>query len=247
MTDTTSPGPGQGLDLNVLALSRVLDRTGRRVARVEALLDDLGADVITLAARDRGTPAPARPTPAGPAPAGPGQVADGGTVAGPADSAADGPQVRSWLLATDPDQARADLSDLIGWLYRVYLRYDGAGLCSCWLWHPDVVEELWWLRQAHADAYDPEVGSWLRVADWHERHRPGVVKRVAAVVKRCELSLHAQDAELDRAADAAPLAVHTDQIATAWTTDPAHPVPLPSAVQLDEADRADRAQNRARR
>ncbi len=238
MTDTTTSGPsGQGPDLNVLALSRVLDRTARRVARVETLLDELAADVITLAARDRGTTGPA----------GPGQAADGGTAAGPAADPQDGPQVRSWLLATDPDQARADLSDLIGWLYRVYLRYDDAALCSCWLWHPDVVEELWWLRQAHADAYDPEVGTWLRVADWHERHRPGVVKRLGAVVRRCELSLHADGAELDRAADAAPLAVHTDQIATAWTTDPARPVPLPSAVQLDEADRAVRAQNRSRR
>lgn len=247
MTDTTTPGsgqgpdlttgPGRGPDLNVLALSRVLDRTARRVARVEALLDELAADVITLAARGRGAPAPP----------GPDQAADAGTGAGPAEGPAVGPQVRSWLLATDPDQARVDLSDLIGWLYRVYLRYDDAGLGSCWLWHPDVVEELWWLRQAHADAYDPEVGSWLRVADWHERHRPGVVKRLAATVKRCELSLHAQGAELDRAADAAPLAVHTDQIATAWTTDPARPVPLPSRVQLDEADRAVRAQNRARR
>lgn len=242
MTDTTPSGPGQGPgpvsgqgpDLNVLALSRVVDRTGRRVQRVEALLDDLAADVITLAARDRGVPAAV----------GPEQAAEGGTATG---SAEDGPQVRSWLLGTDPDQARADLSDLIGWLYRVYLRYDDAGLCSCWLWHPDMVEELWWLRRAHADAYDPEAGSWLRVADWHERHRPGVVKRVGPVVRRCELSLHAQGAELDRAADAAPLAVHTDQIATAWTTDPARPVPLPSTVQLDEADRAVRAQNRVRR
>ncbi len=237
MTDTTPSGPGPGPDLNVLALSRVLDRTGRRVARVEALLDELAADVITLAARDRGTPAPA----------GPPHAADARTGAEPTAGPEDGPLVRSWLLGTDPDQARADLSDLIGWLYRVYLRYDGAGLCSCWLWHPDVVEELWWLRQAHADAYDPEVGSWLRVADWHERHRPGVVKRLGPVVRRCELSLHAEGGELDRAADAAPLAVHTDQIATAWTTDPARPVPLPSRVQLDEADRVTRAQNRARR
>lgn len=234
MTDTTPSGPGQGPDLNVLALSRVLDRTGRRVQRVEALLDDLAADVITLAARDRGVPAAV----------GAEQAAEGGTAT---EAAEDGPQVRSWLLGTDPDQARADLSDLIGWLYRVYLRYDDAGLCSCWLWHPDMVEELWWLRRAHADAYDPEGGSWLRVADWHERHRPGVVKRLGPVVRRCELSLHAEGAELDRAADAAPLAVHTDQIATAWTTDPARPVPLPSTAQLDEADRAVRAQNRARR
>ncbi len=29
-------------------------------------------------------------------------------------------------------------------------------LSSCWLWHPEVIEELWWLRVAHADAYDPE-------------------------------------------------------------------------------------------
>jgi hypothetical protein len=30
-----------------------------------------------------------------------------------------------------------------------------------------------WLRHAHADAYHPTTDTWQRVADWHERHRPG--------------------------------------------------------------------------
>ncbi len=246
MTDTTTPDPEHrsdphrsnptGSDLDVLAVVRVVDRTARRMTRAEQLIDDLAADVVTLASRDRG-----------PAPGAQDRAADGMPAASPAGGSGDDPEIRSWLLSTDPDQARADLSDLIEWLHRVYLRYDGAGLCSCWLWHPDVIEELWWLRQAHADAYDADVGSWLRVADWHERHRPGVVKRIGAVVRRCELSLHAAGAELDHPAAAAPLAVHTDQIATAWTTQPGRPVPLPNAVQLDEAERAARAAHRARR
>ena len=81
----------------------------------------------------------------------------------------------------------------------VYLRYRDADCPSCWLWHPEVVEELWWLRQAHADAYHPETGSWLRVGDWHDRQRPGVVRRLVRAVGSCELALHLTDPTAPRA------------------------------------------------
>ena len=90
-------------------------------------------------------------------------------------AAGDGPApVRSWLAVDDPDQAVKDLGDLVEWVDRFYVRFSRAQLSSCWMWHPDVVEELWCLRGAHAEAFHPETGSWLRVGDWLDRQRPGV-------------------------------------------------------------------------
>jgi hypothetical protein len=127
----------------------------------------------------------------------------------------------------------------------VYLRYRDALVPSCWLWHPEVVEELWWLRQAHADAYHPETGSWLRAGDWHERQRPGVVRRITRAVGSCELALHLTDpthpGRLTGASDyitppaPAPLTSAVAQIAATWTA--ARATPEPDAVQLAESDR----------
>ncbi len=151
--------------------------------------------------------------------------------------------VRSWLLADDPARAVADLAELIGWTRRIYLRYPDAALSACWLWHPDVIEELWWLRHAHADAYHPTTGTWQRVADWHERHRPGVTKRVLAAVGTCELALH-RDGPPARPALAPPLAAHAASLAAAWATDPLAPRPEPTDAQLDQADAYTRQQLR---
>ena len=155
----------------VIALARAVDRAVRRVEALDTVVAQLAADVTVLA-RALDT----RTHPQGGAP-----------------GAGDGPGVRSWLLADDPDQAVADLADLAVWMDAVYLRYRDATVPSCWLWHPEVVEELWWLRCAHADAYHPETGSWLRVGDWHERQRPGVVRRIIRAVGSCELALHVTD------------------------------------------------------
>ncbi len=152
--------------------------------------------------------------------------------------------VRSWLLAQDPEQAVADLADLIGWTRRVYLRFPDAVLSACWLWHPQVIEELWWLRRAHAEAFDPQAGTWLRVGDWHDRQRPGVAKRVRAAIGTCELSLHRTGTAHARPAAPAPLANHAEQIAHAWTTDPLAPRPEPTDEQLHEADIHTRQQHR---
>jgi len=149
--------------------------------------------------------------------------------------------VRAWLLAEDPDQARTDLTDLVEWLHRVYLRYPDATLPSCWLWHPTVVEELWWLRNAHTDAYTDTDASWTRAGDWHDRQRPGVVKRLRGEVGGCELALHTAGAEHAHPPTAAPLADATAQIAAAWTADGRYqPPPEPTPAQLAEADLHDR-------
>ena len=72
----------------------------------------------------------------------------------------------------------------------VYLRYPDAALPACWLWHPRRRRGAVVAAHAHADAYHPTTGSWQRVGDWHDRHRPGVAKRVLAAVGTCELALH---------------------------------------------------------
>lgn len=167
-------------------------------------------------------------------------------------AAPDPPAARSWLLADEPEQAVLDLVELGGWVSAVYLRYPDAALSSCWLWHPHVIEELWWLRNAHADAYHPETGSWLRVGDWHDRQRPGVAQRVRAALSKCDLSRHA--ARDGRPADvppplAAPLTGVAVLIAETWTAvgcDPRPGGPEPTAAQLVEAEAYQRRQYRSR-
>src|SRR3954452_16607979 len=137
----------------VRSLGRVVARALRRMERVDARVSELTQVITDLAVKL----APAEHPPDAP----------------PDGDRATAPGVRSWLLADDPAQADADLVDLADWLWRVYLWWPDASLSSCWLWHPEVIEELWALRVAHADAYDPELGSSMRVTDWLERHRPG--------------------------------------------------------------------------
>jgi hypothetical protein len=104
--------------------------------------------------------------------------------------------VPSWLtLPRDLHSARAVLSDLTGWLRDVYLRYADAtrDFPECWLWHPEIVEELVWLMYAWLAAYrdDRDDGGSVRaVADWHDRLRPGVVRRIHSYAKTCSLENH---------------------------------------------------------
>ena len=69
----------------------------------------------------------------------------------------------------------------------MFLRYpDGvAVLPECWLWHPDVVEELLWLMHAWRAAYEGRGASVQLAGDWHDRQRPGVVRRVRTAVGSC--------------------------------------------------------------
>jgi hypothetical protein len=146
----------------------------------------------------------------------------------------------SWMLVSDPEAALAALADLIEWLDQVYLQYD-TSLPSCWLWHPPVVEELLWLRASHATAYTGKRPSPLAAGDWHERQRPGVVKRIKDVVGGCELSQHRDGAP--RAAGRAlpaPLVGAAPWIVEAWCRDPAERgFPAPTELQLREAQTSD--------
>lgn len=148
---------------------------------------------------------------------------------------------RSWLLADDPAAAAADLDDLAGWLAAVYVHFPDAVLPSCWPWHPAAVEELWWLRNAHHDAYSGPGASWQRVADWHDRHRPGVGRRLRSAIGGCELAEHAAGAGHDRPAAAVPSADAAQAVAAAWTATRGRPEP--TRDQLDRAAQHDRAQH----
>ena len=192
------------------ALARAVERNSRRVTDLDRLLRQLAGDLAEVAA----------------------------AVLAPEGDDTTG--VRSWLIADDPEQAVTDLAALIGWTHRVYLRFPDAALSACWLWHPDVIEELWWLRNAHADAFHPRNGSWQRVGEWHERQRPGVARRVRAATGTCELALH----RCGEPAPAPPLAEHAELLAIAWAIDPIAPRPEPTDTQLDQAEHYTRQQHR---
>lgn len=241
----TSPPPNEplqpsSLEATVQALTRVLDRTLRRVEQLDARMVALVAANADLARTLAPTATP--PTDQ--------TDATKSDADGPA-----GPGVRSWLLADNPAQAAADLDDLCSWVWRIYLWWPDATLSSCWLWHPEVIEELWWLRVAHAGAYDPKTGSSLRVADWHERHRPGVARRIRGVLVKCDLNRHV--ALNNRPVEIVPpgppaLVVHAGQVAAVWSAGAGQDVirsagPEPTSEQLAQADAYQQALYRSRR
>ncbi len=172
-----APTPGAavaGLAREVEALRRRLDQLSRCQHRVDQLADLLARHAEAVAAT---TSAPATPEPP------------------------------SWLdLPTDPGRpaesssaARAAedlLTTLAGWVGGIYLRYPDAAqtLPECWLWHPEVVEELLWLHTAWLAAYRPGAAS-TAVGDWHDRQRPGVARRIRDYAGICSLEQHQPGAE----------------------------------------------------
>lgn len=139
----------------------------------------------------------------------------------------------SWLLApTDPDTVGMVLHGLRGWLDAVYLRYTdaAAGLPECWCWHPDIVEELVWLMHAWLAAYQGPAASVGLVADWHDRYRPGVVRRVKLVGGSCSRERHQTRPGRDRPAGAptAPAGEAATAIAQWWALHRDQPAPEPA-------------------
>ncbi|MGH3828490.1 MAG: hypothetical protein ACRDQX_15165 [Pseudonocardiaceae bacterium] len=209
---------GDGLDPAVVALGREVQRLTRNQTVVGARVEEL-AELLSQLATDVATLA--------------------------ARSAPDGDEaVRSWLLTTNPDHAHTDLEDLADWLVRVYLRYPDAMLPSCWLWHPALIEELRWLRCAHREAYHDQRGTWAKIADWHDRHRPGVTRRLAIAYGSCELREHAPGATQDRPAPDVALADLAPITARAWTSMPDTPL-IPTDQQIAEAEEHDTTHRRA--
>jgi len=143
----------------------------------------------------------------------------------------------SWLAQDDPQVAGDVLRDLLVWLDAVYLRYPLTALPTCWLWHPWALEELVWLHAAHTAAYDPERGSISAVADWHERHRPGVADRLRKALGDCDLADHVPGQRAAAPAHTAPLQHAHDAVAFEWIN--SHSTPEPTGFDLSEAEHHD--------
>ena len=144
----------------------------------------------------------------------------------------------------DVDSVRALLGELAVWVERIYLRYADAAKSfpECWLYHPDVVEELTWLRHAWWRAYQAEGAGPGLSWDWHDRYRPGVVRRVNLLAGRCSLDQHT-----DSGSGTAPTAcglAGLDELATWWATDRHAGPPPPSAAVLEQARDAETARLR---
>lgn len=203
-------GEGAGAE-TVAGLARELDGLRRELdplAGVPSRVDDLARAVAQLAdavAAMSGAAAPSAPTPP-----------------------------PSWLVCpTDREVTRRLLDDLTVWLHTVFLRYpDGAGsLPECWLWHPDIVEELLWLMHAWIAAYQGRGASVQNVGDWHDRQRPGVVRRIRAQHASCSRESHQQRpgwTTVPTGATPVPGRDAVDSIAAWWATDRDQPAPEPA-------------------
>lgn len=122
----------------------------------------------------------------------------------------------SWLmLPVDTASAVEVLDELVGWMRAIYLRYADAvmGLPECWFWHPDVVEELLWLMHAWLAAYQGPKASVSGAADWHDRHRPGVARRISQGAGTCSRERH--------------------QVRPGWTTAPSGAPEVPGEAELE--------------
>jgi hypothetical protein len=94
-----------------------------------------------------------------------------------------------WLV--DRDQAEAMLADLRGWfdgfLARQYPGY-ASRLAPCWWRHMEAIWELSALKTEWERIYpEPENGDNQGLLNWHDRLLPGVLSRLAEVIK-CDVT-----------------------------------------------------------
>ena len=143
----------------------------------------------------------------------------------------------SWLmLPAEEFTARRLLGELTAWLHAVFLRYpDGAtSLPECWLYHPDVIEELLWLMHAWCAAYQGSAASVALAGEWHERARPGVVRRIGKSAGACSIEQHQTRPDWDqtpRGAVPVPGMESVEMISRWWAADRDRPAPEPEARQ----------------
>ncbi|WP_406048303.1 hypothetical protein [Kribbella sp. NBC_00889] len=140
----------------------------------------------------------------------------------------------SWLRLPEDDESavQAVLSELLPWMESTYLRYatSAESLPPCWLWHPEIVEELLWLMDAWTGAYHGPEASNKLVGDWHDRQRPGVARRIGEYAPSCDVLKHRDPA--GQPAVVVPLAADADEFVTWWTTNRDANGPAPTAEQI---------------
>lgn len=147
----------------------------------------------------------------------------------------------SWLLQpTDRALVEGVLGELCAWLRAVFLRYpDGtAALPECWLWHPDVVEELLWLMHAWCAAYQGKTASVQLVGDWHDRQRPGVVRRIRQNGGSCSVERHQTRPDWDQYPTGATPVPGLDAVAAIsgwWAAHRDDPAPEPAPAVTGSA------------
>ena len=191
-----------GLAREVEALRRAVDQATSVAGRVEDL-----AAVVARIAEDAAASAEADP----------------------------GVVLPSWLdFADDVPEAGVLLDGLVEWMAVVYLRYPDAvqGLPACWLWHPDVVEELLWLQRAWLAAYRASGAPVSAAADWHDRLRPGVVRRIKTAAGTCSLENHQPGGDRHIPAPVPPLAEAAGLIASWWAASRHSVAPIPTEEHL---------------
>jgi hypothetical protein len=159
----------------------------------------------------------------------------------------------SWLdFPSRPVVVEADAEELLtrlaAWVGGVYLRYRDAltGFPECWLWHPEIVEELLWLHRAWQAAYAPR-GPASLLGDWHDRQRPGVVRRVKDYAGMCSLEAHLPGMDRHHRAAQVPVLDAIAAVAEWWITGRAEPGPVPTAEQISQANLAARYTAHTRR
>lgn len=139
------------------------------------------------------------------------------------------------------------LTELSSWLVRVFLRYPDAAsvLPECWWWHPDVVEELVCLMRAWLAAYVDKDATVGRAADWHDRYRPGVVKRIKTVTANCSLEAHQAGGERHLPGPMIPAGMALAPIAEWWGTARTDTAPEPDTQLVDDVRAAETARRRS--
>ncbi|GAA3144699.1 hypothetical protein JOF29_005701 [Kribbella aluminosa] len=216
------------LTRDVVAMKTGMQQTASKtaVARLNDTVTSLGNTVASfedLLTRIAATPAGAR------------------KAASSADSSDEEP-MRSWLRLPEHDQAAVEavLSELLPWMESVYLRYATGRdtLPPCWLWHPEIVEELLWLMDAWTTAYEGEEASNKLVGDWHDRQRPGVTRRIGEYAPACDVLAHRDAA--GQHAITVPLAADADPFVTWWATGRDDNGPAPTPEQIKAGRRGDR-------
>jgi hypothetical protein len=94
-----------------------------------------------------------------------------------------------WLTMTEKERNDkfGELSDWVETVFRAqYPDYLPDQIRPCWPNHPEARWELAWLYQLWSRAYLADRRAPKDAADWHDRWSPGVIRRVGAVMSRCE-------------------------------------------------------------